>query len=448
MSKNHPHAGGQANPNPVVKRTAVKAECVFASPALIGSGYGENTDSDILRGTGSRPFLPGSAVAGVLRALCLSNGELSLVESQFGARDNISPLWVFDSELPDAKVIELDGVAIDRENKVAVEQKKYDYEAIATGAKFTIRLLLTIRKNDPEGWTNLLDKLIGALKSGAVSFGAKTRRGFGRVECISAVKREFDLSPGNTSSLHKWIKFDWNKTEGWTGIESETFSSNYATLTVRLKLDGSIMIRDTRNTYEEPVKPDLPDTDAKVPDYKHISVNGKPVILGTSWAGAFRSGLFKLLKQKYPSAVETYLNEVFGFVTESDKSASVSLVYFGASVLEAADTKIDGYRSITRVKIDRFTGGAADGALFNEKPWYGGETTLEIRCPAHRADITELLLLAFESVDKGILQIGGESSIGRGFLKVTAINGEKPDKVFGKPKQNLAAAIEKAGERE
>ncbi|MDR1160591.1 MAG: RAMP superfamily CRISPR-associated protein, partial [Syntrophomonadaceae bacterium] len=413
------------------------------SPALIGGGYSENTDNDILRYGSSDAFLPGSSIAGVLRSLCPD--EVAL----FGGQDNISPLWVFDSALNNVTVIELYGVALDRENKVALEQKKYDYEAISTGAGFTIRLLLTIRKGDTsKDFEGLLKKIVGAIKSGNVAFGAKTRRGFGWVSCISAVKREFDLSPGNAAALREWIGFDWENADGWSDAEGEDFSSLLETMTVKLALSGSIMIQYRHNIYE-----DL-GANEKVPDYKHISIGGKPVILGTSWAGAISSGLYRLLKPRYPGKIGSYLYDVFGYNPESgengtDDDMRVSQITFGASTLTATNLTTDGYRSITRVKIDRFSGGAADGALFCEKPWYGGETALEMRYPANRDDdIKELLFLAFECIDKGIFQVGGEGSIGRGFFKIMAINGNPPEAVLGNPKQALAEAIQRAGATE
>jgi len=425
--------------NPVAKRVTIKVDCVFASPALIGSGYGENTDNDIICDSEGNPFLPGSTIAGVLSSLCPGAAAL------FGSNDRISPLWVFDSKI-DGEIIELDGVALDRENKVALDQKKYDYEAVATGATFTIRLLLTIRQDDKDKvLEGLLKELINVLGSGYVAVGAKTKRGFGRIHCNEIFEREFDLSPENTDIhdiLVKWIDFDWRAEEGWKPAKVEPYESNMQTLVAELKLEGSIMIRDNRNIYEGLSQGE------KEPDYKHISISGTPVILGTSWAGALRSGLYRLLKTKYADAAEKYLDSIFGVVTEGGAEAVVSSVTFGASTLELTDpeTKTEGYRSITRVKIDRFTGGAADGALFTEKPWYGGKTTLEIRYPMDREDIRELLVLALEAIDMGLIQIGGESAIGRGFFKVLTINNSPLQEYTNKPKYNLIAVIKEAGD--
>jgi CRISPR/Cas system CSM-associated protein Csm3 (group 7 of RAMP superfamily) len=425
------------NSNPILKRIAVKAECFFSSPALIGSGLDDHTDSDILR-CDNRAFLPGSTVAGVLRSI-------SGIEDLFG-KNGISPLWVYDTELTDsdgdtAKIIELDGVAIDPDNKVALDKKKYDYEAVDAETEFTLRFLLTIREKDSnKDYEEMLDKLNGSLKSGSIAFGAKTRRGFGAVQCTSIMKCEFLLTHGSTEALTKWLEFDWASDDDWIGADFPEYSGNLDEITANLKLDGSIMIRDTRNIYE-----DSPNSE-EAPDYKHLSISGRPAILGTSWAGAFRSGLFRLLKNKYPEyIVNEYINDVFGHVTESDideiAKAEPSKVYFDASFLEPVDKSVDGYRMITRVKIDRFTGGAADGALFSEMPWYGGQTEIKIRYKKGRNDIRELVLLGLDAMDKGIIQIGGEASVGRGFFKVTEVSGGR--NALSGEKQELKKELKK-----
>ena len=429
----------ELNTNPVIKRIAVKAKCNLITPALIGSGADDNTDGDIIRDSYDNPYLPGSAIAGVLRTLlCPSHFCRRAIFGNEGDFSTNSPLWVYDSEFTNANIIEIDGVAIERDNKVAKNNMKYNFEAVDEGAEFTIRLLLAIRKNGiDKNFVLWLDKIIGIMKSDSLSFGAKTNRGFGRTTCSQVVIREFDLT--NKCALLKWIEFDWNDKNEWEPASGESYSGEYSVLIAELKLKGSIMIRETRNIYENPEK------GKDAPDYKHISSNKKPVIYGTSWAGSFRSGLYKLLKPKFPN-IKKYFNDVFGkekeVEKEKDEDLTVSKVVFGASYLEEQRKTVDGYRSITRVKIDRFTGGAANGALFTEMPWYGGKTKLEIRYPKDSMDIKELLLLGLDGINKGVIQIGGEASIGRGFFEVTDVTINGKEEFFDLPKKNLINAIE------
>jgi CRISPR/Cas system CSM-associated protein Csm3 (group 7 of RAMP superfamily) len=88
----------------------------------------------------------------------------------------------------------------------------------------------------------------------------------------------------------------------------------------------------------------------------------------------------------------------------------------------------------TRVKIDRFTGGAFESALFSEQPLFGNKDTrveldFTIRPPApdprdlqqtpnhvKRSEIG-LLLLLLKDLWTGDLPIGGEASVGRGRLR-------------------------------
>jgi hypothetical protein len=75
---------------------------------------------------------------------------------------------------------------------------------------------------------------------------------------------------------------------------------------------------------------------------------------------------------------------------------------------------------VTRVKIDRFTGGAFESALFTEQPAVGKPETrvtldLTLRNPAN-AEVG-LLLLLLKDLWTGDLPIGGESGVGRGRLK-------------------------------
>lgn len=71
----------------------------------------------------------------------------------------------------------------------------------------------------------------------------------------------------------------------------------------------------------------------------------------------------------------------------------------------------------TRVKIDRFTGGAYESALFAEQPVFGGRFTLGLSLRAPTDAEVGLLLLVLKDLWTGFLPVGGSSSVGRGRLK-------------------------------
>ncbi|MDR2132079.1 MAG: RAMP superfamily CRISPR-associated protein [Clostridiales Family XIII bacterium] len=408
------------NTNPITKRIVVKARMELAVPALIGSGEGENTDSDIMRAADGRAFLPGTSIAGALRDLFDAENERDLL---FGSLESgrMSPLWVLDSDFyavrggqkADAEIIEIDGVALndaDRFNKTAKPQAKYDSEAVDAGALFDLRLMLVVRENDAaESLIELFDELVLALLHGEVRVGAKRNRGFGRTVCKGVCGRVFSKED---STLIECLDFDWNNTElpVYTPEKEEkakdTDDGRYAVMEKPLRLNGSVMIRDFKNLRGKE-------------QYAHMSANGKPAIFGTSWAGAFKSCLLKWLPEK-----KDLIDEMFGCQYKDDGGKTVtkpSKLMFDASILEAEDKNVEGYRQVVRVKIDRFTGGASDGALFTSRPWFGGTTRLRIRYPAGRDDFEKLLDFAIDALDKGMLTIGGETAIGRGVFELAEV---------------------------
>ncbi|MCL2123929.1 MAG: RAMP superfamily CRISPR-associated protein, partial [Desulfovibrionaceae bacterium] len=253
--------------NPIRKRLVYKIDAVLASPALIGSGESESTDSDVLLNSQGNPYLPGCALAGVLRHVLTEEDAIQLfgwVENEKKkengkTKDNekMSALWVMDSSFYIAKdekkialtqedIIELDGVALDPENKVALAKKKYDFQAVPKGAKLTLRLMLVLR-NDQEALEGITEQLLSRLRQGEISVGAKVGRGFGRVERTTIYRQVFDYQAHGKAALNRWIDFDWDNKAGWEPYTPGQAGAGYATVTAELKLNGSIMIRDTRS---------------------------------------------------------------------------------------------------------------------------------------------------------------------------------------------------------
>ena len=74
----------------------------------------------------------------------------------------------------------------------------------------------------------------------------------------------------------------------------------------------------------------------------------------------------------------------------------------------------------SRIKIDRFTGGVVDGALFDEEPIYGGQLKVAMELRSPKEGEAGLLLLVLKDLLTGDLPVGGTSAVGRGVLRGTA----------------------------
>ncbi|MEG3858216.1 RAMP superfamily CRISPR-associated protein, partial [Microcoleus sp. herbarium12] len=165
-------------------------------------------------------------------------------------------------------------------------------------------------------------------------------------------------------------------------------------------LVGSLLIRSGQ------------DSTGRAPDVVHLKSHRndelKPVLSGTSLAGVLRHRAERIVNTLGGSS--TLVNELFGFVQEKEAKSSRLVVH--EKVIENATELVQ-----TRIAIDRFTGGAYHGALFDEQPIFGGSVCIELELRNPKDNEIGLLLLLLKDLWTQDLPVGGESSIGRGRLQ-------------------------------
>ena len=241
-------------------------------------------------------------------------------------------------------------------------------------------------------------------------------RGYGEITDVSVKKMTFCLDKETNRNVEtdkldmaKWLEFNmyddamWDKQLEWTG--SKLYQSNECCVELSLKLKGAISVR--RYTTGTDV--------GNEPDFEQLTISGKngkiPVIPGTTWCGAFRSQIRKLI----PGIDESY----FGIVSNTEKSKSK--IRFGESKLTGAKEKI-----LMHNAIDRFDGGTIDTALFKERTYYGGTTKLMISFQTDISDqLLEALAASIVDLNYGFLSVGGMTGVGRGIFEVESVNGIK-----------------------
>jgi len=156
------------------------------------------------------------------------------------------------------------------------------------------------------------------------------------------------------------------------------------------------------------------------PDMVHLhSKRGgtpRPILSGTSLAGAVRARSLRIANTVLPQGGQELVDEMFGRRIEGRQDKpSGSRVITNESELKGTREWVQ-----SRVKIDRFTGGAFPGALFTQQPVFGGNgarVTLEWMLQQPKKAEVGLLLLVLKDLWTGDLPLGGESSVGRGRLK-------------------------------
>lgn len=191
-----------------------------------GSGESDAVDLPVLRDAQRYPLIPGSSIKGVLRSTVESllrganrdrathlwacdplsertdreracgyhkSGEQPSTDTSgycaacriFGSRRVASHVRFSDALIPKAKrsgripVETRDGVAIDRDLRVAYGVAKYDFEVVSPGTQFDLEVFI----ENPEDWLmGLLVVGFEQIAEGFSALGGFTSRGLGRVE--------------------------------------------------------------------------------------------------------------------------------------------------------------------------------------------------------------------------------------------------------------------------
>ncbi len=436
MQKNRDNARW-LNSRQIVKRVVVEGDLVLETPASFGNGDREGLVDlalavDPLEG---RALLTGTTLAGALRGYLQvrehgywEDKSPSLYTQVFGMQEGDegeqSLLITYDA-LGGAPRTELrDGVAIDPRTRTAEDRKKYDLELLEAGTVFPIKVELLVQK-DRQG--DLLKGLVIALQGlerGEIALGARKRRGFGQCRVNEWRVRQYDLT--TPEGLTGWLENDQSgeargpaisKLVHAQGVDLDERST--FTLEATFGLDSSLLIRSASG-------------EADAPDMVHLRSNRDghpvPVLSGTSLAGALRARALRIAKTlskgKNENKAQEMIDALFGRRLEMEKEqpADAEKTKPTASHLVTGESVIEHPLDLvqSRVKIDRFTGGAFPTALFTEQPVFGCDgTRMSIQVSIQQPSTAQigLLLLLLKDLWTGDLPLGGESSVGRGRLR-------------------------------
>lgn len=401
------------------------------------------------------PFIPGTTIAGALRAYLRTRlgghratREAAPVVTLFGpARCEDDPTLEQSALIIDDATVALDaagrprfattlrdGVRIDPTTNLAFiddhgNGAKYDMELLEAGTSFDLHLELlgTARHPAAEVLPYLVQALEG-LETGEIRLGLRKRRGLGRVTVADWRMSRYRMN--TPAELCAWLE-----TPSWA------HRNGTAVARVRDLVPAAAAVADSRRTLRLAATFSLAESSVLIrsgfgrldggPDVEQLHVRQAdgarmPVIPGTSWAGVLRHRATRIANTIAGANVDTtpaqLVDDLCGWTPEDNRLARGS-----ASRLLVDDSPILDGQSLyqTRVRIDRFTGGALDAHLFDEAPVYGLPATtvtlkLQVQDPT-AADIG-LLLLLLKDLWTQDLPVGGEAAVGRG--RLTGMNAE------------------------
>lgn len=330
------------------------------------------------------------------------------------------------------------GVRIEPTRRTAADKALFDMQLLAAGSIFDLRMELLVADGaDTEELRTLLAAALRGLQTEEIPLGSRKGRGLGECRVSDWHVWRYDLH--TKDGLKGWLTHgrvepEWRSYQqapkrgddivSLLGVELQKLDQRNSAreiFSVRAKfdIDGSLLVR---SGFEE-----------DGPDVVHIGGADQPVLPGTSLAGVMRGQALRIARTLAadPQRAILLVDELFGIMPEGNPEGR------RAGRVRVREQKITGSKALvqSRVKIDRFTGGASETALFEEQPAFGGHVELvwelrralpdedETEKPAHRAQADKrfqaevgLLLLMLKDLWTGFLPVGGGANVGRGRL--------------------------------
>ena len=458
--------------NPTVRHVA-RVTIQLQTPLHLGSGLpGEFSDADLVYDANGLPAIPGSSIAGVLRSL--HGKDSSEADDIFGfqkgnangqgSRLSISWACIHSSEnLPIEGLSDPSAIAADPLLRLARQPSlrdhvrithmgvadaeghgKFDELSLQIGHRFTFEMELRGPASQRDADADKLQKLVGKLAEPGFRLGGKTRRGFGAVEVQRVISGSFDLA--NVAERERYLMHPVSLVQPSPVLEPGLLGKSkdrepFAKLALKPRgfwmFGGGVDVDVSGKTANWKASDMAPVRDTVV---KWENDTSKPlenclIIPGSSIKGAIAhrtayhfnclEGRFIDLEAADPEGqLKEYtknpaIDELFGSAKDGE-SGERGHVLIDDSFLQPEETST---RRIPHVSIDRFTGGALDGALFDERPAVGGEIEVTVHldqpCTYFSKNALEALRRALSDLAEGRLALGAGVGRGNGFFEGT-----------------------------
>jgi len=408
-------AAYKRNSDRIIGKIIIRASLKNESPLLIGKGAGESTDIEIMQLPDGRPYIPASSMAGCLKQFMIDHDMTSDHNYLWGRTGNEeknpiqSHLRIDDLVPASASISDIsmrDGVKINHKTGTAEDAKKYDYHIVEPGLVFSFQSEITIRNGmNINEVTKFVSALRDVLRFSEFRIGALTNTGFGKFECLGFSAHQFKF-PENAEAWFQFIDSGNISLSEMKLAEVSTIQQPGSfSIEAIFKLKTSLIIGAYGVKSTEPDKSQLKSRD-------------RHVLPGKSIRGAIRHRAVKILNTLEIPNAESQANSLFGIVDEENGTKAQK----GRLRVEEYIFKENEVEPMlqNRIRIDRFTGGVIDGALFNSEPvWTKGQEAIKLTFTILKEALPEekkLLLLLLKDLWLEDLAIGGEKNIGRGIL--------------------------------
>ena len=444
------------------------------TPLKVGGGKNDLFyDAPVQRDWNGLPMILGTSVAGILRRAFEDNAGKDAANKIFGTRREEKGQGEKESEdenlnLIGSRLIVSNALLVDENGKVceqlllekseflryfdilpirdhvaigangaAKDAGKFDEEVVFKGTRFKFSLELAGTKDE-------FERILNLLSDPTLRLGSGSSKGFGSLEILEIKWGEFELYE-YTSSLndnpHGLSDFD---------LKGE-INEKFIKYELKISPDDFFMFGSgfgDKDTDQTPVL-------ESVIDYKNERLSKRKILIpASSVKGALShrtAFYFNKINKEFSEKAKVgnenqAVREIFGYEKSKTENGAKGKILLSDCFLdydEVKDTKV-----FEHVSIDRFTGGAIDAALFQEKAIaQRNNFEIEVEIEPDKTDkkgkkrsgfcveilvksnVSKASLDAFEAalndVIKGHLPLGGATTKGYGFFKGEVVKNGK-----------------------
>ena len=400
-----------SNSAKIMGRYTLTGTVKLISPLIIRAGVyndilNDTVDDIVVTYHDGQPFIPGTSLAGVLRQT-IQDIRSDVDNVLFGSIDEHKgmqiALQINDIPLKNTNISVRDGICIDDVLGVTKDGAKYDFEVIESGAYGTLRIDCVVREchqNQVDIIEEALKILANLLKNG-ISIGARTVNGFGRIASEDISLEHYDFT--KPESVQDWLLRKSGATI--TIPEEPMVAKRDLIIDMDCYLEDTILIK---SIFESRWEDEL---EGKSED-KLLTL----FIPGTSVKGVLRHQCGHILHALGRGTAIT--NELFGYSNDKTKGSHKGRVLVNEVYFDTAYTQEEQHR----IRVDRFTGGVMNGALFADHPLRntkGEKLTfpLHIRIKDCTDSEAGLAMLLVKDLMTGQVTMGANRTIGCGRIK-------------------------------
>lgn len=446
------------------------------TPLQIGSGNKSiKTDSLILRDVNGLPYIPGTTLAGLIR----HELEEADREKLMGSQEEGSIITFTEARMIDNHGSVVDGLQDIESNRflkafrqlpirqhvrishrgAAEKGAKFDEEVIMKGTRFCFEIeMLGKEENNLKNF----ERLSAIIQTPTFRIGSGSRSGFGAVKVVEYKHLALDMT--KETDLELYLRKSSSLAEEWDGWKksedmkaNQDMNANWTKYELRITPEDFILFgsgfgdenADMKYVQERHVKWSSDDkAEEKLLIIPASSVKGAlahrtafyynqltGVVIGSD--GKLTNGLnVDDVTGKHNEAVK----RIFGSEGEKVEGKMKDKIRGNILISDVIEEKGDATDKIlNHVSIDRFTGGAIDGALFQEEVLYakGHEICIDILVK-NKAIEDKNVQKAFEhaltDIATGMLPLGGGVMRGNGCFTGTVTKYSK-EKGTWKPEE-------------